>query len=95
MSNEDIARLLEAIKDWNGVARDEFASQIDDAVKSLRRPTKGAAELAKRFAQGVGIQTETSCKNCGHSKSRHQTVGGFCKHCTCNEFVESALPPIR
>ncbi|MCI0553694.1 MAG: hypothetical protein L0287_22330 [Anaerolineae bacterium] len=30
------------------------------------------------------------CAACGHSKSRHQTMGGFCKHCECNAFVEPA-----
>lgn len=49
----------------------------------------------KPVLEFVGLQNETSCKNCGHSKSRHQTPGGFCKHCPCNEFVESTMPPIR
>jgi hypothetical protein len=30
---------------------------------------------------------EKVCANCGHSESRHKTAGGFCKHCTCNAFV--------
>ena len=63
-------------------------------IKEIRQ-TKDSAELAKRSTQGVGLQTETSCKNCGHSKSRHETAGGFCKHCNCNEFIESTMPPIR
>lgn len=29
---------------------------------------------------------EPMCSSCGHSESRHKTAGGFCKHCTCNEF---------
>lgn len=31
-------------------------------------------------------EEETMCADCGHSKSRHETAGGFCKHCPCNEF---------
>lgn len=31
-------------------------------------------------------EEEPMCADCGHSKSRHETAGGFCKHCPCNEF---------
>lgn len=43
-------------------------------VKELR-----AAELAP---------DEKMCADCGHSESRHQTAGGFCKHCPCNKFID-------
>lgn len=28
------------------------------------------------------------CSRCGHSQARHMTIGGFCKHCSCDEFIE-------
>jgi hypothetical protein len=31
---------------------------------------------------------EKLCAACGHSESRHQTAGGFCKHCPCPRFIE-------
>lgn len=40
-------------------------------------------------AEDIALQ-ERMCATCGHSESRHQTAGGFCEHCTCNEFVEPA-----
>lgn len=29
---------------------------------------------------------ERVCETCNHIKSQHNTVGGFCKHCTCVKF---------
>ena len=31
---------------------------------------------------------EKTCAACGHSEARHQTAGGFCKHCPCEKFIE-------
>ena len=53
------------------------------------------SDLATASAQNDDWLNEPMCKTCGHSKSRHNTAGGFCKHCTCNEFVEPATPPNR
>jgi hypothetical protein len=46
-------------------------------------------------AQNEDLPNEKTCATCGHSESRHQTAGGFCKHCTCNEFVDPATIPNR
>ena len=31
---------------------------------------------------------EKFCLECGHSESFHNTLGGFCKHCPCDAFVD-------
>ena len=40
---------------------------------------------------------EKVCAECGHSESRHLTLGGFCKHCTCTQFIEelASKPTIK
>jgi len=37
--------------------------------------------------------SQLMCAECGHSKSRHETAGGFCQHCTYNGFVPNLNEP--
>lgn len=65
-----------------GEARGKLADWVD-----LTLPASVTAETDE----------EKLCATCGHSESRHQTAGGFCKHCTCTQFVEelTSKPTIK
>ena len=64
------------------------ALEMEQEEKRTSSPSKLMAdELGKKLPNNLGEDvSEVFCANCGHSKSRHQTAGGFCKHCPCNEF---------
>jgi hypothetical protein len=51
-----------------------------------------AAQQDARLPKDAGVTTETEekfCTTCGHSESRHNTPGSFCKHCPCTQFTVS------
>ncbi len=60
------------------------------ACENIQRWEIGKAafeQLMKRYAPPEPTaEQESLCAECGHSKARHETAGGFCKHCPCNEF---------
>lgn len=66
----------------------KFRSAIPLGVKVESHLTQDAADLAVRSANDEDFLNEKLCAVCGHSESRHQTAGGFCKHCPCIEFVD-------
>lgn len=64
-----------------GSCQCERGRQVMRATEKLNE----AIAAAQRYG---GNAEEQFCAACGCSKARHQTAGGFCKHCLCEKFIE-------
>ena len=95
------AYLDRCVRYWRGkkAAGDATAEHYIDAFQSVRRTLFGdilpldKTEPPDDLQEDAGVTTETDpeekmCAACGHSESRHNTAGGFCKHCPCVRFIE-------
>lgn len=98
------AYLDRSIRYWRGkkAGGNGAAESYIDAFQSVRRTLFGdvlpldETEPPDHLQDDAGVTTVTAeiellekmCAACGHSESRHDTAGGYCKHCPCNEFID-------
>ena len=93
-----VRKILDEIYEFGSVVSNEYVELAESAYISLvgdEAVEHSVQRIWGTVAQNDDLPNEKMCATCGHSESRHQTAGGFCKHCTCNEFVEPATTPNR